>query len=94
MPEVGEAVERRDQVVKLVDGLAEHYKSALLLHTIGGFTYEQIATILDVPIGTVMSRISRAKRLLRERMEALGAGRPRLSVVQGGASGPSGKETT
>lgn len=82
--------ERREQARVLVDGLAEHYKSALLLHTVGGFTYEQIAEILDVPIGTVMSRISRAKRQIRERLEAAPGARPALRVVHGGDAADTG----
>jgi len=82
---------RRDLVQKLVDELQEHYKSALLLHTVAGLTYEQIAQVLDIPIGTVMSRISRAKRILRERLEKIEGPRSMLHVVPGGrkAGAPS-----
>ncbi len=49
------------------DALAElpqEYKEALLLIELEGFTYKEAADILDVPIGTVMSRISRARKKL------------------------------
>ncbi len=44
--------------------LPQEYKEALLLIELEGFTYQEAADILDVPIGTVMSRISRARKKL------------------------------
>jgi RNA polymerase sigma-70 factor (ECF subfamily) len=41
------------------------YREALVLAHIGGFSYREIAHILEVPIGTVMSRLFRARRFLR-----------------------------
>jgi RNA polymerase sigma-70 factor (ECF subfamily) len=41
------------------------YREALVLAHVGGFSYQEIARILEVPIGTVMSRLFRARRLVR-----------------------------
>jgi len=41
------------------------YRDALILAHVGGFSYREMAHILEVPLGTVMSRLFRARRMLR-----------------------------
>ena len=43
-------------------------RQVITLVDIAGFSYVEIAEILDIPIGTVMSRINRARRKLREKL--------------------------
>jgi RNA polymerase sigma-70 factor (ECF subfamily) len=52
-----------------LDVLSEEQRSVLLLVGVEDFSYEQAAHVLDVPLGTVMSRLSRARKHLREFME-------------------------
>lgn len=51
-------------------GLDERYRDALLMNVISEHTYKDIARKLDLPLGTVMSRISRAKTHLRKQLES------------------------
>ena len=46
------------------------FRSVVLLADVEGYSYKEIARTLEVPIGTVMSRLSRARRTLREAIEA------------------------
>jgi len=53
-----------------LDGLPDTFRQAVWLRDVEEFSYAEIAAMLDVPIGTVMSRISRGRRLLYERLTA------------------------
>ena len=57
-----------------LDELPEAFRQAVWLRDVEEFTYAEIAEMLSVPIGTVMSRISRGRRLLFERLSAEGVG--------------------
>lgn len=56
-------------VLAALDHLPEEQKSLLLLVGVEDFSYQEAARILDVPIGTVMSRLSRARKRLRSIVE-------------------------
>ena len=47
------------------EGLAEPFRIAVLLVDVEGLTYREAADAIDVPIGTVMSRLNRGRRLMR-----------------------------
>jgi RNA polymerase sigma-70 factor (ECF subfamily) len=51
-----------------IDDLPVHYKEALLLCEVEEMSYQEIAETLSIPIGTVMSRLSRARRTLRDHL--------------------------
>src|SRR5262245_12575895 len=53
---------------KALDALPEAFRQAVWLRDVEELTYAEIAKVLDVPIGTVMSRISRGRRALYERL--------------------------
>ena len=54
-----------DEVTVAVNRLPVDFRTVLLLCDIEGFTYEEISKILDIPIGTVRSRLHRARNLLK-----------------------------
>jgi RNA polymerase sigma-70 factor, ECF subfamily len=55
-----------DEVTKALDELPDEYRQALILCDVQDFTYQEIANILDVPIGTVRSRLFRARSMLQK----------------------------
>lgn len=61
-------------------------EQAEVLHLVGvlGFTYSDAAAVLGVPLGTVMSRLSRARAALKRNMEKLSDGEPAALKVVGG----------
>jgi len=54
---------------KAIDNLPEDYRTAFILCDIQRLPYQQIAEILRVPVGTVKSRINRARSMLREKLK-------------------------
>lgn len=54
---------------KAIDSLPEDYKTAFVLCDIQRLPYQQIAEILRVPVGTVKSRINRARAMLRDKLK-------------------------
>ena len=58
-----------DEVTLAINALPLDFRTVILLCDIEGFTYEEIAKIIDVPIGTVRSRLFRARNLLKEKLK-------------------------
>ncbi len=54
-----------------IDDLPEQFRQAVWLRDVEEFSYAEIASMLSIPAGTVMSRISRGRRLLFEKLKAL-----------------------
>ena len=65
------------RAIELLGALDENYRAPLALFYLQQHSYKQIAEILEIPIGTVMSRISRGKDLLRRQMVAEPSTAPR-----------------
>ena len=57
-----------DEINRHLDELPEEFRQALLLADIDGLSYSEITEIMGTPVGTVRSRISRARAFLRERL--------------------------
>ena len=59
-----------DEVATALNSLPVDFRTVIILCDIEGFTYEEMAKILDIPIGTVRSRLHRARNLLKEKLRS------------------------
>jgi RNA polymerase sigma-70 factor (ECF subfamily) len=57
-----------ETVKEALDALPEQFRMAVWLADVEGFSYKEIAEILDIPIGTVMSRLHRGRKSLEKRL--------------------------
>jgi RNA polymerase sigma-70 factor (ECF subfamily) len=53
-----------DEITNVLSALPEDFRTAIILSDIEGFTYEEIADFVDIPVGTVRSRLHRARKML------------------------------
>ena len=85
MPELAQRAAQGDALLvrdldRAISRLPDEQRAVLLLVTLEEMSYDSVARTLDIPIGTVMSRLSRAREKLRVMM--LGQGAARLKVVK------------
>ncbi len=80
-----------DEVNEAVHSLPEAYRVPVLLADVDGYSYREIAAMLDVPIGTVMSRLHRGRRLLQRNLYDFAV---REGLVLAPASGAVDKAST
>ncbi len=59
-----------DEVMIALNTLPVDFRTVILLCDVEGFTYEEMAKIIDIPIGTVRSRLHRARNLLKEKLKS------------------------
>jgi RNA polymerase sigma-70 factor (ECF subfamily) len=80
--------ERRSRIAGALESLPEHHRSIIILSDIQGLSYREIAEVLAIPMGTVMSRLHNARKRLREALGPafLGA---LLACLLLGAAGPA-----
>jgi RNA polymerase sigma-70 factor (ECF subfamily) len=67
--------EDRERIAKALDTLSDDHRTIIMLSDVEGLAYREIAEVLDIPIGTVMSRLHNARKRLR------GALKPLLAAV-------------
>src|SRR3954468_1847073 len=71
------------EVKDAIESLPEQFRMAVLLADVEGFSYKEIAEILDIPIGTVMSRLHRGRRALQKRLYEFGQQRGLVDEHEG-----------
>ena len=62
-----------DEVTNAINSLPVDFRTVILLCDIEGFKYEEISKIIDIPIGTVRSRLHRARNMLKEKLATYAA---------------------
>lgn len=68
LPEIYEKKMNREEVQQVLMLIPEKYKSPLILYYMDELTYQEISEYLDIPIGTVMSRLSRGKKYMKNEL--------------------------
>ncbi len=61
-----------DEIAGALNSLDVDFRTIIILCDLEGFTYEELSKILDIPIGTVRSRLHRARNLLKEKLREYG----------------------
>jgi RNA polymerase sigma-70 factor (ECF subfamily) len=61
---------QRSQLEAALNSLAEDYRAVLMLVVVEGYSYQDVAGMLDIPIGTVMSRLARARQKMTSLLSA------------------------
>jgi RNA polymerase sigma-70 factor, ECF subfamily len=57
-----------DEIVRSIDSLADTFRNVVLLSDMEGLSYQEIAQVIDCPIGTVRSRLYRGRKLLQKKL--------------------------
>ena len=68
-------LQNRDALAKALESLPVAYREVILLCDVEEMKYQEIAEALGIPIGTVMSRLGRGRRMMRERLSTAGVNR-------------------
>jgi RNA polymerase sigma-70 factor (ECF subfamily) len=63
--------EKRARIARALDTLPEHHRTIIMLGDVEGLSYREIADVLNIPMGTVMSRLHNARRKLRDALGPL-----------------------
>src|SRR5712664_42262 len=71
-----------DDVLRAIDGLPINFRLVVILADLQEFSYKEIAEILDCPVGTVMSRLFRGRKLLQKTLREYALGQGVLQAKQ------------
>lgn len=81
-----------DEVIAALEAVPADFKAVVILSDIEGFSYKEIADIVGIPVGTVMSRLFRGRRILQDRLFGyavdVGVLRPSLDASKEGKDEP------
>jgi RNA polymerase sigma-70 factor, ECF subfamily len=69
--EMAEAGERKEKMQEAIGTLPDYQRAMIVLYHTEGLSYEEISQVMSMPIGTVKSRLNRARLVLREKLEPI-----------------------
>src|SRR5438046_3532929 len=72
-----------DEVLRAIDELPEQFRETVVLRDVEGLSYEEIARVLEVPVGTVKSRLFLGRRMLQGKLYGCGLG---VGYIKGNAT--------
>jgi RNA polymerase sigma-70 factor (ECF subfamily) len=73
-----------EEILTAFQGIPEKYREVVLLADVQEFAYKEVSNILNVPIGTVMSRLSRGRAMLRDKLSGIAESYGFKSAANGG----------
>ncbi|WP_152052555.1 sigma-70 family RNA polymerase sigma factor [Tautonia marina] len=73
VPPLADAPGDLEALLRELDRLPAHYRGPIALHDLGGCSYEEVASRLGCPVGTIKARLNRGRALLRSRLSSRGA---------------------
>lgn len=79
-----------DEVKAAVDALPENFRLPVIMADVEGFAYKEIAEMLDIPIGTVMSRLHRGRKAMQKALYDYARGRGLVTDPADDADLPAG----
>jgi RNA polymerase sigma-70 factor (ECF subfamily) len=71
-PSIAEGI-RDEEILLALEKLPVDFREVVLLADVQEFSYKEVAEIMQIPVGTVMSRLSRARKLLRQELSGVAA---------------------
>ncbi|HLP17810.1 MAG TPA: sigma-70 family RNA polymerase sigma factor [Bacteroidota bacterium] len=81
-----------DEVVQAMDSITEEFRTIIILSDLEGLTYEEISEMLDIPLGTVRSRLHRARKNLQGKLKKFALAKGYLSKELRAAVSASSEE--
>lgn len=83
-----------DEVKQALEDLPENFRLPVLLADVEGFSYKEIAEMLDIPIGTVMSRLHRGRKAMQKALFDFATEHGLVGTVSGTSAGTSDSDGT
>lgn len=77
-----------EEILAALEKIPEDFREVVVLADVEEFSYKEVAAALDIPVGTVMSRLSRGRRLLRKELAEVAASMGIKKARESGAGGP------